>query len=276
MISTPAIQAEKRACPICSDSLKFSFEARVLGRHPAQFHVCDGCGYLCAPEPYWLEEAYSSAIAAADTGLVTRNFSVACRLAGVLYWVAGGCRRKAPRYLDIAGGYGMLTRLMRDFGFDFYWSDKYCNNLLAPGFEYSRDVGTCDAVTAIEVFEHLTDPVAFVKEALALSGAQTLIFTTELYEGPSPQPESWWYYSFATGQHIGFFQRRTLETLGASLGLRFYTSNGIHVLSSVPLNAIVLRAVTSRWLRFILPWWVRYRLGSKTQSDHQRMLDRIK
>lgn len=260
-------------CSICSSSMEVSFTAQVLGKYPAQYEVCHECGYLRAHEPQWLEEAYSSAIAAADTGLVMRNFSVACKLAGVLYWVLDG--RGEGRYLDAAGGYGMLTRLMRDFGFDFYWADKYCNNLLVPGFEYNETIGPCSAVTAIEVFEHLTDPAAFIEETLAFSGAQTLVFTTELYEGSPPQPGDWWYYAFATGQHIGFFQRRTLETLGVRLGLQFSSANGIHIFSKAAVNERQLRAVTGRLASRIAPWWIRRRLGSKTMNDHQMMLEKI-
>jgi hypothetical protein len=164
---------------------------------------------------------------------------------------------------------------MRDFGFDFYWADKYCNNLLAPGFEYDKTQGPCRAATAMEVLEHLTDPVEFIRETLALSGARTLLFTTELYEGPPPQPETWWYYAFSTGQHVGFFQRRTLEVLGARLGLHFASANGLHILSESRVNERLLRAVTGRWVSRVAPWWIRRRLGSKTQSDHQLMLQRI-
>lgn len=260
-------------CPVCTSVMEASFTAQVLGKYLAQYEVCNKCGYLRAHKPHWLEEAYSSAIAAADTGLVMRNFSVACKLAGVFYWVLG--ERGQGRYLDAAGGYGMLTRLMRDLGFDFYWADKYCSNHLVPGFEYNAAIGACSAVTAVEVFEHLTDPAAFIEETLALSGAQTVVFTTELFEGSPPQPDAWWYYAFATGQHIGFFQRRTLEVLGARLGLQFASANGIHILSKTSVNERLLRAVTGRWASRIAPWWIRRRLGSKTMSDHQLMLQKI-
>lgn len=115
-----------------------------------------------------------------------RNVSLASKVAGVLYGVMG--ERGEGQYLDAAGGYGMLVRLMRDLGFDFYWKDKYCDNLIARGFEYRPDLGPCRAVTAMEVLEHLSDPVAFVEEVLAAAGAQTLLFTTELYEGAPPRP----------------------------------------------------------------------------------------
>lgn len=261
------------ACPICSGVMEACFTAQVIGKYPAQYEVCNECGFLRAHEPHWLDEAYSSAIVAADTGLVMRNISLACKLAGVLYWVEG--ERGEGRYLDAAGGYGMLTRLMRDLGFDFYWADKYCANLLAPGFEYSPTLGPCSTVTAMEVFEHLTDPVSFIEETLAFSGAQTMVFSTVLYEGKPPQPDAWWYYAFATGQHIGFFQRRTLEVLGARLGLQFATANGIHVFSRAAVNERLLRAATGRWVSRVAPWWIRRRLGSKTISDHELMLQRV-
>jgi len=262
-----------KTCPICATEMEHCLTAQVLGKYPAQYEVCNACGFLRAHQPYWLDEAYTSAIAAADTGLVMRNISLACKLAGVLYWVAG--ERGDGLYLDAAGGYGMLTRLMRDLGFNFYWSDKYCDNLLAPGFEYSRAQGACTAVTAIEVLEHLTDPASFIEETLALSGAQTLLFTTELYEGPPPRPDAWWYYSFATGQHIGFFQIRTLEILAVRLGLQFSSANGLHVFSKVPVNKRLLGRVTGPWASRASALWIRRRLGTKTLSDNKLMLGKI-
>jgi hypothetical protein len=144
--------------------------------------------------------------------------------------------------------------------------------LLAPRFEYKPELGACRAVTAIEVLEHLTDPAAFIEETLASAGADTLLFTTELYEGSPPDPNSWWYYTFATGQHIGFFQRRTLEVLGAKLGLQLASANGLHVLSRNSVNERVLQLATGRWATRLAPWWIRRQLGSKTVSDHQLML----
>lgn len=250
--------------------MKSIFTASVLKKYSAPYEICNNCGFLRATDPHWLEEAYSSAIAAADTGLVARNISLSSKVAGALYWVMD--ERGEGRYLDAAGGYGMFTRLMRDMGFDFYWADKYCNNLIAPGFEYNPEIGRCNAVTAMEVLEHLVDPAAFIEEALAATGAQTLIFTTELYEGAPPQPDEWWYYTFETGQHIGFFQQRTLETLGSRLGLKFASANGLHILSKTAVNKGLWRLASGRWSSRLSPWWIRRRLTSKVMSDHQLMM----
>ena len=262
------------SCPVCSSTMIECFKAKVLVTHEAQYEVCDACGYLRAHEPHWLDEAYTSAIANADTGLVMRNIAIANKLSGILYWVFK--ERGKGRYLDIAGGFGMLTRIMRDFGFDFYWTDKYCNNLLAPGFEYKSSFGSCRLVTAMEVLEHLTNPVDFISEAFAVSGANALVFTTELYENAPPDPNEWWYYAFSTGQHIGFFQRRTLMVIANNLGLHFASANGIHILSKAPVNQLLLELVTGRWGTKISSWWVRRRMDSKTMNDHYLILDKIR
>ncbi len=260
-------------CLICHKAVKMAFTARVLDRYEARYDYCQFCGYLRAVNPYWLDEAYTSAIANADTGLVARNIAIANKLVGVLYWVLKETGEN--HYLDAAGGYGMLTRLMRDFGFDFYWHDAYCTNILALGFEYSSAIGSCRVVTAMEVLEHVTDPVAFIKEMFSFSGANSLVFTTELYEGEPPKPDAWWYYSFSTGQHISFYQRRTLVMIAQKLGLYFASANGIHVISKTPINQHLLGIVTGRFGSRIAPFWIRKRMTSKMMSDHQLMLQKI-
>jgi len=258
------------SCPICTRPMKVAFAATVLRKYTAKYEVCNACGFLRVQEPNWLEEAYSSAIVAADTGIVERNFSFARKVAGFLYWVKG--ERGDGLYLDAAGGYGLFTRLMRDMGFNFYWADKYCTNVIAPGFEYSLDQGICKAVTAIEVLEHLVDPVAFIQDTLSTTGAQTLLFTTELYQGAPPKPVDWWYYTFETGQHISFFQRRTLEAMGRRLGLKFSSANGLHLFSTTPVNENLLKFATGRLSSGLSPLWIRRGLGSKAVSDHLLMM----
>ena len=259
-------------CPICSNPMTDSFSAKVLNKYDALYKVCGVCGFLCADKPHWLDEAYAHTIAEADTGLVMRNLSLAPRIAGALYWAMG--ERGGGRYLDTAGGYGMLTRLMRDFGFDFYWYDEYCDNKLAPGFSFRQESKPFSAVTAIEVFEHLTNPKSFVEKTLTMAGSDTLIFTTFLYRG-APPPVSWWYYSFATGQHIGFFQHGTLQRLASELNMQFASANGIHVFSKSKINGTVLRIAASHAFALGTLWWIRKKLGSKTIPDHELMLKRL-
>lgn len=259
-------------CKICASNAGLAFSARILKKHLADFYCCKECGFLFANDPYWLEEAYSSAIADADTGLVARNIDISQKLACILYLF--GSNSDSERYLDIAGGYGMLTRLMRDVGYDFYWVDQYCENVLAKGFEFSKGFSGCRAVTAMEVLEHVPDPVKFIEESLSFAGTEMLIFTTELYTGPPPTPGDWWYYTFETGQHISFYQKRTLEVIASRLGLEFASSRGIHILSRKKVNTHLLRFATHPVFSRLGEIVVRRRLGSKTVADHNLMLAR--
>lgn len=260
-------------CPICSGALGDAFEATVLGRHRARYEHCAACGFLRAREPHWLAEAYSTAIAATDTGVVERNLAIARRLASLLHFGLG--ERGAGRYLDAAGGSGLLVRLMRDSGFEFFWSDKYCDNLLARGFEFAPEFAPCAAVTAFEVMEHLENPAAFVAGCLAQSGADTFVFTTELYAGAPPAPADWWYYSLETGQHIAFFRRDTLEALAARLGMKFHSAGGLHLFTRRRLSQARLRLCASRLSRVLAPL-ARARLGGKVQGDHAAMIARLR
>lgn len=242
------------------------FSALLLRSHEVDFHRCPNCGLLQTEEPYWLGEAYRDPIAISDTGLIQRNFSLAAKLSALLYF----CLEPRGAYLDVAGGYGMLVRLMRDIGFDFYWSDKHCENILARGFESDQAGRQFSALTAFEVLEHLQDPVGFVSGLLKEHRVRTLLFSTQTY-GEAVPPKDWWYYAFETGQHISFYQTRTLATLAKRLGLHFLTANGLHILTDRPATFARLKLLTGR-LAYPAAVYIRRMLGSKTISDHSELL----
>jgi hypothetical protein len=250
-------------CNVCGGVTRVTHEGIVLGRYRVAYHLCDACDYWCTDEPFWLEEAYSAAISAADTGLVLRNTMVARDLTAVL----GSLFPHGP-YVDWAGGYGMLVRLMRDAGFDFWWRDPYAENLLARGFAW--DGGVASAVTAIEVLEHVTDPVGFVDECLEGTGADTVIFSQELHAGPDPD---WWYLTPATGQHVSFYSARTLSTIGERLGMTLHTSPRLHMLTrrSLPPRRFERLVRRSR----VSAWYFGRRRESLMHPDHRAMLARL-
>jgi len=71
--------------------------------------------------------------------------------------------------VEFAGGYGLLTRLMRDRGFDFHWHDRIARTSSLVVFEWDELEGKISsrALTAFEVIEHVSNPVAFLKDAIA-------------------------------------------------------------------------------------------------------------
>ena len=257
-------------CPICTSAMRDVFTASLLKKYEVTYHQCKECGLLQTEEPYWLDEAYAEAIATADTGLVMRNFSLAAKLTTLLYLRF----EKRGAYLDVAGGYGMLARLMRDYGFEYYWEDKYCQNLLARGFESDKSKKPFVALTAFEVLEHVHEPLAFIREKLEHNGCRTLIFTTELYDSVEPPTNDWWYYAFNSGQHITFYQRKTFEKIAEILGLNFYTLHGLHILTDKKLSIDLLLKFATGRIALPLAMFIRRRLGSLTFSDHYMLMGR--
>lgn len=212
-----------KRCPVCGAARRLAFEALALERHPARFLKCDGCGFLAVEDPTWLEEAYRSVIAMADTGVLSRARDLESRLISLIMLVYG----PHALHVDVGGGYGALVRTMRDAGLDFRWSDPYCENLLAQGFEHRGEPVTL--ATLIEVLEHAVDPLGFLRDVLATTGARTVVVTTELLPEPVPDPSEWWYYTLSTGQHLSFFERRTLDVMAEKLGLAVHSRANLHV-----------------------------------------------
>ncbi|MFA5984265.1 MAG: class I SAM-dependent methyltransferase [Methylococcaceae bacterium] len=255
-------------CPICFGELSKAFTATVLQKYEVSYYHCKTCGFVRSERPYWLDEAYSAAIAKTDTGLVSRNLALAKKLAILLYCYYPN----DAAFLDYAGGYGLLTRLMRDNGFNFFWDDKFCQNLLASGFEADTAKQRFQAVTGFEVIEHVHDPVSFVKDVLEKSGCRTFIFSTQLYSGEIPPAPDWWYYAFDEGQHIAFFQFKTLAKLAEKLGLKFYSKNGIHILTDRKLQHSGIALLWAMKLSAVISPIIKWRLGSLTMIDHGKLM----
>ena len=248
-------------CPICDAERENAFQMTLLGVHKVAYYRCRSCGFLQTEQPWWLEEAYSRAIAVLDTGLVRRNVEMASKLTRLL----GTTRDVRGHFVDLAGGTGLLTRLMRDRGFDFRWHDPHCENVHAPGFEVLDDGHPTEAVTAIEVLEHLADPHQFIQQAIDRHHPQLLVFTTVLFEG-EPPPPTWWYYLPNTGQHISFYQRSTLQRLADRSGLHFASYHQIHVMAREPITALTLRFLMGKW-GWLVDRRLRRRLSSLTRTD---------
>jgi hypothetical protein len=234
-------------CKLCGGATEPFGELVVLGRHRARYRRCGACGYVAVENPHWLDEAYADrAIAALDTGIVVRNLWLADAVDALLRWRL----RKVRTALDYGAGTGLFVRLMRDRGHDFHWSDPYCENLFARGFE-AEDSTRFDLATCFEVAEHLTDPITVFRQLT--ERAPIVIFSTELLPPASPRPGEWHYYAPETGHHVGFYTATSLQALAGKLGRRF-ASDGrmLHAFTTEPLDPRWLRVVAkqrrARWL----------------------------
>lgn len=215
-------------CKICeSDSHHFS-TAKLLGKHDVDYFQCSNCGFVQTEESYWLDEAYSEAIAVSDVGLVYRNNMMANIASKLLF----NYFDHEAKFLDYGGGYGLFVRLMRDKGFDFYWFDKFCKNIFACGFEFQdNQQNNLELITAFELLEHLTNPVQELKEILNL--CPNILFSTELLPKDNPTPDKWWYYTPHEGQHISIFTLKSLEILASNHNLKLYSDGrSLHLLTT--------------------------------------------
>lgn len=251
-------------CIICGHEMNYAFSSVALQKYMFDVASCANCGFLQIVDPHWLQEAYSDAIADTDTGLVARNILICKQLKPLLYSLFGN----NGSYVDFGGGTGLLVRLMRDAGMDFYWHDQYCQNIHARGFEFTANIRKYEALTAFEVFEHVQDPVAFLKDALGKTKSKLIIFSTECYEGLPPDPEHWWYYGFSRGQHISFYQRKTLQYIGDRLNLCFITNGQFHILCDSYLSKSVGKYLKSRFLQYMTRFRASRNLSSKAWTDH--------
>src|SRR5262245_2421890 len=194
-------------CRLCNGDSATEFGTSVLlRRHRVTYWLCGACGFVQTDEPHWLEEAYSTDVSAIDLGPVNRGITMAEKTRALIV----SAFDPTACFLDYGAGYGIFVRRMRDLGFDFRYYDKYEQNLFARGFE-SRLEGTnsFELITAIEVFEHMTEPLFEIQTLLAHS--DSIFFTTELLPADYPGLDKWWYYAPEHGQHISFFSRRSLE-----------------------------------------------------------------
>lgn len=213
-------------CPICTSVMEERFRATLLRKYDVAYHHCRRCGFLSTDPPYWLDEAYQSSINASDTGILWRNMKLS-RMTAVILFVLYG---RSGRFVDYGGGYGLLTRMMRDLGFDYYWYDPHCMNLFARGFEYQPETWKPDLVTCYEAFEHFVDPAAEIEKMVTLS--EGILFTTDLLPEPVPRPEEWYYYGLDHGQHVSFYSLGALEHLAERFHLNLYSDGrSIHFLT---------------------------------------------
>jgi hypothetical protein len=249
-------------CKVC-DAVSLLFgEADVLRKYRVRYFRCEKCGFIQTEAPYWLEEAYASAIASSDVGIMQRNLvncEVTSAVLNLLFPNVTSC-------VDFGAGHGVLVRLMRDKGFNFFWSDLHAANDYARGFE--REEGaTFDFLTAFEVLEHLPEPVSGLAELINLS--ENVFVSTCLVPEPAPGLADWWYYSPASGQHVSFYTTESLRLLAARFGMYLLSVGPYHLFTRKPQSRVLYRLANRLRIARIVNFMCR-RTGL-IESDLQRM-----
>jgi hypothetical protein len=225
-------------CRICDNHSKYLFSAKILQKYNISYFKCPCCDFLQTEESYWLQEAYAEAIANLDLGLATRN--LLCR--DITSSLIKRIMNKKAKFLDYGGGYGLFVRLMRDYGFDYYRQDTYCDNIFAKGFDISDimfNEGDFELLTAFELFEHFSNPMDEIRNMLHFS--ESIFFSTELQPHKNINyPNDWWYFSLETGQHIAFYSLKTLRIIAEILKMNLLSDGkSYHLLTRKKQNAFL-------------------------------------
>lgn len=246
-------------CRSCGEKTQYLWNAVVLIDIDVKYFECNNCGYVQTEQPFWLDHAYDSPINESDTGLVARNIRNQQIVVAAL-WLMG---KLDSIVIDSAGGYGLLVRLLRDAGINAFWSDKYCDNLLARGFEWKGS--KAGLVTSFEAFEHFVKPSDELSDLLTKSS--NVLISTLLLPSSTPTSDEWWYYGLSHGQHIGFFAHKSLIVLAGMHGKQL-VSDGVqyHLFTDQTIQAWKWRlAIKSS--RYLYKYFGR-KLKSKVWSDY--------
>jgi hypothetical protein len=225
-------------CKICRSATEVAFTAKVLSKYDTTYFRCVSCGFMQTDDPHWLAEAYTSAVLDIDLGPINRAIVGSRQIEGL---ILASFDRNAS-FVDYGGGHGVLVRLMRDRGFDFYWHDRYCENLFAKHF-VAKAGQRFELLTAFEVFEHLADPLAEIDSMLGYSG--NLLFSTLLLQRSVQTAADWWYLAPEYGQHVAFYTVAALRVIAQRFGLHLSTDGtGLHLLSR--------KLISNRLFRFLV------------------------
>ncbi|TGK53394.1 class I SAM-dependent methyltransferase [Leptospira kanakyensis] len=282
-------------CKLCGNQSKLVYSELIyMAKFKANMFQCETCELLQLDKVYWLENAYAESIAVTDTGLVARNIDLSKKVLVLLssinsnlifpvfilrflkmfikFFASVFFKSYEREILDYGGGYGLLVRLLRDSGLKAYWSDPYTENKFSKGFG-SETKGHFDAVVSFEVLEHLENPISQFDILLKNENISFLIFSTELY-GERVPDLSWWYFSFATGQHITFYNKKTLSFIAKKYGLYYFSiSSSFHVFTRQKVNSKSIKFLVERSDYFAPAVSRLYQ--SLTWSDHHLMMESI-
>ena len=261
-------------CRLCGTEAARVSVQRILCRYPVAYYQCPNCALLQTQRPFWLKEAYASALSALDTGAIAR-----ARLCIELTGALASLLRIPPDSpcVDYGGGHGLLTRAMRDQGYDFRWHDRYAQNHFARGFE-ADPAQPYALLTCFEVWEHLPDPGRDLTEFFS-PGHDHLLIGTYLHHG---HRDNWWYYSCESGQHVAFFADTTMRFVARQFGYHaivgqrytlFHKPGALRGWRCRAIETLLRRSKAernSRWAALVLA--LRKRHPSRTWPDHVQLM----
>lgn len=204
-------------CRLCGGATKKVFEKRILSKYQIGYYQCESCDSLQTENPYWLAEAYDPLNERFDTGQVVRSLNNAAFLAALISHLG----MQNSRVVDYGCGSGLLTRLMRDVGFDFWGFDAYSLPRLSIGF-HTDSLVDASIINLSEVAEHFDEPSKSFDHIFSCD-PELLVVQTNLFESLNPE---WDYLATDHGQHIFFYSHKAIAYLASRYNMSATLLNG--------------------------------------------------
>jgi hypothetical protein len=215
-------------CRLCDGEAKYEFTLRNMNQYDVRYYVCDSCGSMQTEKPYWLEEAYSNSIRYTDTSVGDRTL----RMLRITYFLSKIMNLPTrASILDWGGGNGLMTRFLRDLGFDARNYDMYDTNTYAAGFDDSPGK-TYEMITAFEVLEHMAEPKIEINSIFERN-PNIVFMSTCFYKR---QDINWSYLAPYAGRHIFFYSPKSLGEIGKSKGYDSVIYNNLIFYSKSPIS----------------------------------------
>ncbi len=177
-----------------------------------KYRYCHGCGFIqLAPEHFPERQAektrylqHTNTAADSRYAAYLQNF-----LTSSFYPYV----RESSTVLDFGcGPEPVLVKILQHEGFTVDCYDPF----FAPDVPWKTK--TYDAVTAVEVFEHLQDPAGELESLTAVvQNNGHIILRTMLHTEKKDAFSCWWYREDVT--HVSFFSERTIKTLAIQYSL---------------------------------------------------------
>lgn len=220
-------------CKLCNGDTIKMFDLMILDKYKGEYIRCTDCGSLQIRDAFWIEEAYCSGnLSSLDYGVMQRNLDNFC----IVYFFSKIF--SVNKILDVGGGTGILTRLLRDYGFDTYFYDRHVTHSVAPSFNTAIIIDS-DLRLAFEVLEHFINPAQDLN-ILFDKNPKFIITSTELYVN---QSSDWPYLVPQSGQHIFFYSKKAMEFIALKHGYKYLNVGGYGLFFKKNKNIFLVKLV---------------------------------
>lgn len=213
-------------CPICGSSAELKYEIPFYyGKYMGRLFECENCRFLFVSNPSWLAESYRHHDpATTDVGSCKRSLNAART---VILMKRAGLLKKTSKILDYGSGYGLTVNLLSDKGYRIVGYDKYRKPVFGYyniSFGEDADIpeDPVDLILAIEVFEHLTDPIHEMSGLFSILRSSSILYATTNTYDPQKHNENWDYIRDVPGQHVSFYSKESLNYIAELYGCRVF------------------------------------------------------